>query len=356
MRIRINSIIFTGLAILTVIACGKTDTNITSDVKNGVVNVYSARHYDNDLTIYKKFTDETGIKVNYIEGRGDALIERIASEGEASSADIFITADAGILWRADTRSLFQPTVDEVLEAGIPAHFRHPHGHWFGLTKRARVIVYDKEQGLPEGLTSYESLADPAYEGMICVRPSSNIYNQSLLASIIAHLGTETAEQWTKGVVANFARKPQGNDSAQIEAVAAGHCRLGIVNSYYVARYTGATEGQNKTIGDRIGILFPNQGTAENPGRGTHVNISGAGITAHAPNVDNARALLRFLLREDIQPSFSGGNNEYPILSDLDASGGPVSNLGSFVEDSLPMTALGENQRQAVEVFDRAGWR
>lgn len=337
-------------------ATGNNSGNTSGDkaVPAKVVNVYSARHYDNDLVLYEQFTQETGIKVNYIEGGGDALIERISSEGDASPADIFITADAGILWRADNRNIFQPTRDETLEENIPAQFRHPQGHWFGLTKRARIIVYNKQEGLPEGLSDYEDLSNPAYQGMICIRPSSNIYNQSLLASLIENLGSEAAESWAEGVVANFARKPQGNDSAQIEAVAAGQCRLGVVNSYYVARYTGATEGQNKEIGERIGIVFPNQGTPEAAGRGTHVNISGAGILANAPNEDNARALLRFLLREDVQPSFAGGNNEYPIVEGVTPSGA-VSDLGSFKEDTLPMTALGKNQREAVEIFDRAGW-
>lgn len=347
-RALLIALFLTGLA-----GCGKAPAD-NDPANNGVVNLYSARHYDNDLVLYRQFSQQTGITVNMIEGRGDGLIERLASEGSASPADIFITADAGILWRADQRGLFQPMKDIVLEAAIPAHLRHPDGHWFGITKRARIIIYDKQAGLPEGITSYESLADPAYRGMICVRPSSNIYNQSLLASIIAAHGEEAGEQWAKGVVANFARKPQGNDSAQIEAVAAGLCRLAIVNSYYVARYTGAADGQAATIGARIGVVFPNQGTADHPARGTHVNISGAGITAHAPNRENARALLRFLLQPEIQPAFAGGNNEYPVHKDVTPSG-PVADLGSFVEDDLPMTALGENQRKAVEIFDRSGW-
>ena len=171
---------------------------------------------------------ETGIKVNYIEAGGDSLIERISQEAEASPADIFITADAGILWRADQRDVFRAVANPALEERVPAQYRHPEGKWFGLSKRARIVIYNKEQGLPEGLETYEDLADPAYRGMICVRSSSNIYNQSLLASIIAHNGAEAAEAWAAGVVANFARKPQGNDTSQIEAVAAGICRLGIV--------------------------------------------------------------------------------------------------------------------------------
>ncbi|MHA7872014.1 MAG: extracellular solute-binding protein, partial [Hyphococcus sp.] len=205
----------------------------------GEVNVYSGRHYDSDIALYDAFTDETGIRVNVIEAGGDALIERIAREGEASPADLFITADAGILWRAEQRGAFRSIDNEALADRVPAQFRHPQGQWFGLSKRARIVIYNKNEGLPEGLSTYADLADPAYRGMICVRSSSNIYNQSLLASRIAHDGEAAAEAWARGVVANFARRPQGNDTSQIEAVAAGLCRLGIVNSYYVARYAGS---------------------------------------------------------------------------------------------------------------------
>ncbi|MEM1192528.1 MAG: extracellular solute-binding protein [Pseudomonadota bacterium] len=317
----------------------------------GVVNLYSARHYENDEKIYAQFTAETGIRVNQIQGRGDALIERLASEGAASPADLFLTADAGMLWRAQSRGLLAPMDDEVLAAAVPSAFRHPEGEWYGLTKRARIVIYNRDLGLPSGMENYADLADPAYKGMVCVRPSSNIYNQSLLASIIAHRGSAAAEAWAKGVVANFARKPQGNDTAQIEAVAAGLCRVAIVNSYYVARYVGADSPGTDTIGAKVGVLFPDQGE---DGRGTHVNISGGGVTVHAANVENARAFLRFLVREDIQASFAAGNNEYPIRRDVPPEG-PVATFGMFTEDTLPITALGENQREAVAIFERAGW-
>ncbi len=353
------------LSLLLAAACSaeKTEQTATSTAPKpvgetqydaGVVNVYSARHYDNDLIVFENFEKQTGIKVNLVEGRGDGLIERIASEGAASPADIFMTADAGILWRAQERDLFRPMADPALEAAIPASRRHPEGKWFGLTKRARIIIYNKETGLPEGLGNYEDLADPAYRGMICVRPSSSVYNQSLMASIIAHLGAETAQAWAEGVVSNFARKPQGNDTAQIEAVAAGICQLGIVNSYYVARFVGADDPQAAMIGEKIGVLFPNQGSQDEPGRGAHVNISGAGILQYSPNTDNALELIRYLASDEVQASFASGNNEYPVREGVAATG-PVINLGDFIEDNLPVTALGENQREAVMIFDRAGW-
>lgn len=322
-------------------AGGETQTQAPSEA--GAVNIYSGRHYDSDIDVYDAFTDETGIKVNLIEASGDALIERLAREGDASPADLFITADAGVLWRAQSRGVLAPVDDETLEARIPAQFRHPDGLWFGLTKRARIIIYNEEMGLPEGVSDYEDLADPALRDMICIRSSSNVYNQSLLASIIANLGEEAARDWAAGVAANFARKPQGNDTSQIEAVAAGQCRIGVVNSYYVARFVGTETG------DKIGVLFPNQ-----DGRGTHVNISGAGVAAHAPNRENAVELLRFLLRDETQRDFALVNNEYPVVEGV-AMSGPVATLGDFKADDLAAAALGENQRRAVEIFDEVGW-
>ena len=337
-----RSLLAFGLAVLA--ACGSEDAETDGAVAPaGEVNVYSARHYDADLAIYDAFTEETGITVNLVEAGGDALIERLAREGEASPADLFITADAGILWRAETRNVLAGIEDEAIEARVPEQFRHPNGKWFGLAKRARIIIYNRDQGLPDGLEDYEDLANPAYRGMICIRSSSNIYNQSLLASLIAHNGETAAEAWARGVVANFARKPQGNDTSQIEAVAAGLCRIAVVNSYYVARFV------DTEIGDAIGVLFPNQA-----GRGAHVNISGAGVTAHAPNPENARALLRYLLRPETQAIFARSNNEYPVANDV-APSGPAASLGTFKSDQLPASALGENQALAVRIFDRAEW-
>ena len=342
-----------GLASILLAACAPEGedqaTRADTIAPAGEVNVYSGRHYDSDIAIYDAFTEETGIRVNIIEAGGDALIERIAREGEASPADIFITADAGILWRAEQRDVFRETDNAALEARVPAQFRHSKGEWFGLSKRARIVIYNTDMGLPEGLETYADLADPAYAGMICVRSSSNVYNQSLLASRVAHNGEAAAEAWARGVVANFARAPQGNDTSQIEAVAAGLCRLGIVNSYYVARYVDSDDAARAAIGEKVAVLFPDQA-----GNGAHVNVSGAGVTAYAPNAANAEALLEFLLRDETQSAFAEGNNEYPVVSSV-APSGPVAALGDFVADDLPVAALGEHQRIAVEIFDRAGW-
>ncbi|MEQ8178116.1 MAG: extracellular solute-binding protein [Amphiplicatus sp.] len=339
--------VLTGIAV----ACARTagDADKSPAESAGEVNVYSGRHYDSDLAIYKQFTDETGIKVNYIEGGGDELIERIAREGSASPSDIFITADAGILWRAEERNLFQPITAPAILDRVPSQYRQPEADWVGLAKRARVIIYNKEAGLPDGLQTYEDLANPAFKGMICVRSSSNVYNQSLLASIIANNGAAAAEAWAAGVVANFARKPEGTDTTQIEAVAAGVCRLGVVNSYYVARYLSPENPPMFAIGEKVGVLFPNQSTS-----GTHVNISGAGIAAHAPNAQNAERLIEFMLRDDIQSAFARGNNEYPVVEGLEAAG-PIATLGTFRADTLDVAAYGRNQAEAVRIFDRVGW-
>jgi len=339
-------------AVLAVAACGRQTPAAPAKpaAGSGEVNVYSGRHYDSDLAIFDAFTAETGIRVNVIEAAGDALIERLAVEGAASPADLFITADAGMLSRAKSRGVLRAIDTESVLSAAPNQFRDPGAEWVGLSKRARVIIYDKSAGAPAGLASYDDLADPAYRGAICVRSSTNVYNQSLLAAIIAHKGREAALEWAKGVVANFAREPEGNDTAQIEAVAAGICRLALVNTYYVARYVGADDPAKAAIGEKIGVIFPNQAST-----GTHVNISGAGVTRHAPNAANAEKLIAYLLRKDVQTAFALGNNEYPVADGVAASG-PVTALGGFREDDLAMAALGENQAEAVKIFDIAGWR
>ena len=314
----------------------------------GEVNLYSSRHYDTDLALYEDFTRQTGIKVNRIEADADALIERIQSEGEFSPADILVTVDAGRLWRAEEAGILAPATSAVLTERIPAHLRHPEGLWFGLSTRARIIIYNKAQGVPEGLASYADLANPAFKGDICVRSSSNIYNISLLSSIVAHRGAAEAETWAKGVVANFKQDPQGNDTSMIEAVAAGQCRISLVNTYYLARYAGGN-AKDKAIFDAIGVIFPDQA-----GNGTHVNISGAGVVKTSPNRENAIKFLEYLTSESAQRYFADGNNEYPAAVGLKANSG-VEQLGTFKPDTLNAAEIGRNQAAAVKIFDRAGW-
>jgi iron(III) transport system substrate-binding protein len=236
----------------------------------------------------------------------------------------------------------------VLTERIPAHLRHPDGLWFGLSTRARIIIYNKAAGVPQGLANYADLANPAFKGDICVRSSSNIYNISLLSSIVAHSGADDAEAWAKGVVANFAKPPQGNDTAMIEAVAAGECRISVVNTYYLARYAGG-DAKAQAIFDAVGVIFPDQG-----GVGTHVNISGAGVVKTAPNRANAVKFLEYLTSESAQRYFADGNNEYPAAVGLKANSA-VEKLGAFKADTLNAAEIGRNQAQSVKIFDRAGW-
>ncbi len=312
------------------------------------VNLYSARHYDTDFALYDTFTERTGIKVNLIEGGSDALIERIVNEGEYTPADLLITVDAGRLWRAQERGVFQPVRSEVLEQRIPAHLREPEGHWFGLSKRARVIVVGKDSALGSGLASYADLANEALRGAICMRSSSNIYNLSLMSSLIEALGVSAAEAWAKGVVANFARPPQSNDTGNLAAVASGECGLTVANTYYLGRWLASSEAADQRMVEQISVVFPNQG-----GRGTHVNISGAGVTRHAPNRDNAVRFLEYLTSNFAQRLFAEGNNEYPVVGE---ASGPIAALGTFKEDRISAGLLGRNQAEAVRVYDRAGWR
>jgi iron(III) transport system substrate-binding protein len=333
------------LALLS--ACAQETAKDAAPI-TGEVNIYSSRHYDTDLALYEDFTRETGIKVNRIEADADALIERIAAEGEFSPADLLITVDAGRLWRAEEAGILAPVDSPLLAERLPANLRHPQGLWFGLSTRARIIIYDKARGKPEGLDSYADLADPAFRGQICMRSSSNIYNISLLSSIAAHKGPAEAEAWTKGVVANFAQPPQGNDTSIIEAVAAGQCRLSVVNTYYLARYA-AGDAAAKAIFDKIGVIFPDQ-----DGAGTHVNVSGAGVIKTAPNRANAVKFLEYLTSQSAQRYFADGNNEYPAALGLKANSA-VEGLGAFKADPLSVADIGKRQAEAVRIFDRAGW-
>jgi len=313
------------------------------------VNVYSSRHYDTDIALYDNFTEQTGIEVNLIEAGSDELIERIEAEGANSPADLLITVDAGRLWRADQAGLFTPVDSDVLAERVPEKYRHPDNHWFGLSTRARVIVYNVDDGAPEGLETYEDLADPAYEGMVCIRSSSNIYQISLMAELIEVHGEEVAEEWATGVVDNFARPPEGNDTAQIRSVAAGECGVALVNTYYVGRLLASDDPADVEIGEQIGIIFPNQ-----DGRGAHVNISGAGVMANAPNPDNAVAFLEYLVSDEAQRLFADGNNEYPVVEDVEPTG-PIREYSDFIASDVNATVYGENAEAAIRVYDRAGW-
>jgi iron(III) transport system substrate-binding protein len=317
----------------------------------GVINIYSARHYQSDEDLYQAFTDATGIQVQRIEGKDDALIERILQEGDASPADILFTVDAGRLWRAEQAGVFQAVSSPILEERIPSNLRHPEGKWFGFSTRARIIYYDKTRIDPAGLKRYEDLADPRWQGEICIRSGSNIYNLSLMASLIEAHGLEAAEEWARGVVANFARDPQGGDTDQIRAVAAGECGIAVGNTYYFARLMLSDDPADQAVVEKVGWIFPNQDD-----RGTHVNISGAGIVASAPNAAGALKFLEFLSSPEAQTRFARGNNEYPVVPGAELDNPALETLGEFKVDPIDATVYGENQAEAQRALDRAGWK
>lgn len=331
-------------------AAGMIGGVAASAVAAGELNLYSSRHYDTDERLYSDFEERTGITINRIEASADELIERIINEGANSPADILLTVDAGRLWRADQAGLFEPLDNEILNARIPAHLRHPDGHWFAFSQRARFFVYDPERVDPTQIQTYESLADPSLQGLVCTRSSSNIYMLSLMAGLIDHLGPDAAQNWAKGVYDNRARDPQGNDTAQIRAVASGECGVAIVNTYYVARAIRKdVEGLGEEELARISWVFPNQSSF-----GTHVNVSGAGVLAAAPNKENAIRFMEYLASESAQEYFSAGNDEYPAVPGMGLSPS-VAELGLFRQDDINLAILGENQTQAQMIYDAVGY-
>lgn len=315
----------------------------------GEVNVYSARHYPADEQLFALFTEQTGIKVNQLQGKAEELMERIKLEGDQSPADVFVTVDAGNLWRAQEQGIYQPVSSPELEQHIPANLREPSGRWFAFAKRARVFVYDASKVKTEELSTYEDLADPKWKGRVLIRSSSNIYNQSLVASIIHNDGAEKAEAWCKGIVANMARAPKGGDTDQINALIAGEGDIAVSNTYYFARMLAGDDDALKAKLANVKVFFPNQGD-----RGTHVNVSGAGVAAHAPNKANAVKFLEFLVSPEAQEIFAAANFEYPVRDGAEMS--PViSAWGKFKEDTINVAELGRNNAEAVMIMDRAGW-
>ncbi len=314
------------------------------------LNIYSARHYDVDEQIHAAFTRETGIEINVLQGSSDQLVERIRREGIASPADVLITVDAGRLWRAEQAGILQPVESGILDARIPARLRHPDGLWFGFSQRLRIIFYREGAIDPATVSTYEDLARDDLDASICIRSSNNIYNQSLIASIIAAHGIEEAEEWARGVVENMARPPEGGDTDQLRAVAAGVCELAVGNNYYYRRLAASDDPADQAVVEQVGVILPNQ-----DGRGAHVNVGGAGVAANAPNRQNAIRFLEFLASDEIQNLFANANFEYPVVDTV----APSEDLFEREEiklDTLAVSTLGKNNPDAVRVADRAGWR
>jgi iron(III) transport system substrate-binding protein len=316
-----------------------------------VLNLYSSRHYQTDDALYTGFTKLTGIKINRIEAGEDALIERIRNEGERSPGDVLVTVDAGRLWRAEQLGMFQPVKSALLESRIPANLREPGGHWYGFSTRARLIAYNKAKVKPGEIQTYEELADPKWKGRVCMRSSTNIYNLSLMGALIDHLGEQKAEQWAQGVRANLAVEPKGGDTDQLKSVAAGQCDVTISNQYYYARLLRSQKPDERQVGERIGVVFPNQKTW-----GTHVNISGAGVLKHAPNREAAIKFLEYLASDDAQRYFADGNNEWPAVAGVKADNPVLNSFAEFKRDTLNVAVLGRNQPGSQRIYDRVAWK
>ncbi len=316
-----------------------------------VLNLYSARHYQTDESLYDDFTKATGIKINRIEAGDEQLVERLKNEGAASPADVLLIVDAARLWQAHELGLFQPVKSAALEARVPAKYRDPNGNWYGFSYRARVLVYNKLQVSLTDVATYESLADPKNKGRLCTRSGSHPYNLSLIASQIAHRGDVKAQAWANGVVANMARDPKGGDTDQIKAVAAGECGVALANTYYYARLLRSTKPEDRDVVAKTGIVMPDQA-----GAGAHVNVSGAGVMKNAPHKDNAIKFLEYLATNDAQRYFADGNNEWPVVASATVSNFALESFGKFKIDPLPIATLGKNTAEAQKLADRAGWR
>lgn len=316
----------------------------------GEVNVYSARKEALIKPLLDDFTQQTGIKVNLVTGKADALLKRLETESVNTPADLLITTDAGRLYRAQTAGVLQPVTSEVLSKTIPVTYREPQGYWFGLSLRARPIFYVKGKIKPEQLSDYEALVQPFFKNKICIRSSDNIYNQSLVASMIEVNGKEATEKWAKGLVANLARSPKGGDRDQIRAAAAGQCDIAIANTYYFAAMLTSKEQDDREAANKLEIFWPNQSN-----RGTHVNISGAAVTKYAKNKANAIKLIEFMANKKSQQWYAEVNHEYPVRSDVEASE-ILKSWGTFKTDSVNLSALGVNNPEAVRLMDRAGWK
>jgi iron(III) transport system substrate-binding protein len=322
-----------------------------------VLNLYSARHYSTDEALYDNFTKATGIRINRVDADDAGILNRLKAEGAASPADVILLVDAARLYRGEQDGLFLPIKSKLLDEAIPAQLRaRPNADgasaWFGFSTRARIIAYDKTKLKREDVDSYEKLADPRFKGQVCIRSGAHPYNLSLIGALLEHLGEARTEAWIQGLKANLARPPKGGDTDQLRAVASGECALAVSNSYYMARILKSTRPEDQAVAERVGIVFPNQGSW-----GTHVNISGGGVARHAKNRDAAQRFLEYLASPEAQAYFANGNNEWPTVK-----GAPVDNpalraMGgaNFKSETIPVAAVGANVARVQALLDRAGF-
>ncbi len=314
------------------------------------VNVYSARHYDSDKRLYEAFEQSTGTVVRVLPANAEQLLERLRAEGDATEADLIVAADAGNLWRLQNAGLLQSATSSALEAGVPARLREPQGYWWGFSKRARVIAYRKGSVREQDVASMDDLVRPRFHRKLAVRSSANTYNLSMLASRIERLGADNARAWAAGVRANLARDPQGGDTDQIKAVAAGDAHAAIVNHYYLLRMMQSEDPAEREAANKVALKFPDQA-----GAGTHVNISGAGVAAHSKRREKALQLLEYLVSDEAQTLLAPLNSEFPIRTSIQPAAA-LAELGPFKEEDIPLEALGRRQTEAAAIFEQVGWR
>lgn len=317
---------------------------------SGEVNIYSARKEDLIKPLLDDFSKQTGIKVNLVTGKEEALLQRLQSEGVNTPADVLLTSDAGRLAAAQQAGVLQAIQSASLNQSIPAIYRDPDGYWYGLSVRARPIIYAKDRVKPEQLSTYQALSGPQWKGKLCLRSSDSVYNQSLVAGMIAHHGEAKTEAWAKGLVANLARPPKGGDRDQIKAVAAGECDLTLANTYYLGGMVNASDAAEKQAAAQVAVFWPDAQTT-----GVHVNVSGAGITAYAHQRDNAIKLLEFLSSDQAQRWYAEVNSEYPVNPAIPPSA-TLKAWGEFKADTLNVAKLGALNAAAVKLMDRAGWK
>ncbi len=333
------------------LASASLSLTLNASAQTNVLNLYSSRHYQTDESLYSNFTKQTGIKLNRIEAAEDPLIERIRNEGTASPADVLVTVDAGRLWRAEQMGIFQPITSKLLESRLPANMHSAGNNWFGFSTRARVIIYNKSMVNAADVQNYEDLANPKLKGKVCTRSGSHVYNLSLMSALIEHWGEAKAEEWARGVVANFARSPKGGDTDQITAVASGECGVAITNTYYYARLFGSEKPDDRKLMQNVALVWPNQKSF-----GTHLNVSGAGVLKYAPNKEAAIRYLEYLASDAAQSYFASGNNEWPSVPSAPLNNSTLEAMGKFKADNMNISALGKNQAAAQKIFDRAGYK
>ncbi|MEO6363264.1 MAG: extracellular solute-binding protein [Caldimonas sp.] len=320
-----------------------------------VLNLYSARHYQTDEALYANFTKATGIRIERIDADDAGVLARLKSEGAASPADVVLLVDAARLWKAESEGLFQPVRSTLLESRIPATLRGADGgsgsSWFGLSTRARVVVYNKASVRRDDVDTYAELADPKNKGRVCTRSGSHPYNLSLFGAQLERNGAEKTEAWLKGLVANMARAPKGGDTDQIKAVASGECQVALTNSYYLARLMRSTSAEDRAVVDKIGVVFPDQ-----QGAGTHVNIAGGAVAAHAKNRAGAVQFLEYLAGDEAQAYFANGNNEWPAVRSVKMANPALDALGDYRQDTVSIVAVGANQAKVQQMLDRVGYK